>query len=84
MDELEKVGIEMGYDTRVIFMEKLTLAEQAQLIHCTRVLVGVTGAGLQWAFFMKNHSGVVEIAWPSKQWQFFFTGNGDQVNYYHF
>ena len=76
MDGLKQIGTSLGYDTKVALMEKLTLKEQAQLIHCAKVLAGVTGAGLQWAFFMKNYSSVIEIAMPHHDWPFFFTGHG--------
>ena len=37
-----------------------------------RVMVGVQGAGLQWAVFMPPSSHLVEIAWPQKHWGFYF------------
>ena len=72
-EKLQKIAEELGYITKVVYMEKLTLKEQAQLIHCTNVLVGVTGAGLQWAYFMKDNSAVFEIAWPEQQWPYLFS-----------
>ena len=73
--EIKTIAEDLGYHVTIAVMEKLTLKQQAQLIHCTDVLVGVTGAGLQWAYFMKNHSTVFEIAWPEKEWYFFFSSN---------
>ena len=74
-EDMKKIAEDLGYNAKIVQMEKLTLKEQAQLIHCTDVLVGVAGAGLQWAYFMKNHSSVFEIAWPQKEWLFFFSSN---------
>jgi len=73
--ELRNIAIEMGYKEKVVMFEKLSLSQQAQLIHCTKVLVGIQGAALTWANFMKNNSGLIEIAWPKKGWHFYFTVN---------
>ena len=37
-----------------------------------RLMVGVQGAGLQWAVFMPEGSVLLEVAWPHKKWPFFF------------
>ena len=73
--QLTKVATDLGYTVRAVALEKYTFAEQAQLIYCTEILVGVTGAGLQWAYFMRSHSGLIEIAWPECAWPFFFHGD---------
>jgi hypothetical protein len=36
------------------------------------VMVGVQGAGLQWAVFMPSGCTLIEIAWPSQHWGFHF------------
>ena len=78
-DQLLKIAKDLGYNAKVVYMEKLTIKEQAQLIHCTNILVGVAGAGLQWGYFMKDNSTVFEIAWPDKEWHFFFSAtNGSK------
>ena len=83
VSRLLEISKDMGYDAREVFMEKLTMNEQTQLIHCTSILIGVTGAGMQWAYFMRNDSGVIEIAWPHKEWAFFFTGKGGNLYSLH-
>jgi adenomatosis polyposis coli protein len=79
-EDLEKVGKELGYITRVVAMEKLTIQEQTQLIHCTSILVGVNGAGMQWTSFMQDHTGVIEIGWPDKDWPFYYSGSGSKFH----
>ena len=74
IEALKKVGESLGYNTKVVIMEHLSWKEQTQIIHCAKILAGVTGAGLQWSFFMKDNSGVVEIAWPHQDWPLFFAG----------
>lgn len=38
-----------GYqNTVMVILEHLSFEEQMKLIHCTDVLIGVQGAGLQW------------------------------------
>ena len=73
--KIKIVGEALGYNVKIVAMEKFTMKDQAQLIQCTRILAGVTGAGIQWSFWMKNHSGVIEIAWPQYEWPFFFSGS---------
>ena len=39
-----------GYNnTDIVLLEQMELSDQMKLIHCTDVLVGVQGAGLQWS-----------------------------------
>ena len=79
IEELRQVTIEMGYNVQIVRFEKFSLAEQAQIIHCTDILVGTQGAALSWANFMRNNSGLIEIAWPSKGWHFYFTQNTGKI-----
>ena len=38
-----------GYkNTQITLLELMTMEDQLKLIHCTDVLIGVQGAGLQW------------------------------------
>ncbi len=55
-------------------METLTIDQQIQLVHCSDVYVGVHGAALQWAMFLRKGSTLIEIAWPDNNWTFRFTG----------
>ena len=73
VDKLMSIAKEFGYNPKEVLLEKMTIKEQAQLIYCTNVLVGLNGAGLQWAYFMKDNSAVFEIAWPEKEWLYIFT-----------
>ena len=57
----------MQIDTSLIVnvrsLEMLTLHEQVQIGRCSKVLIGVQGAGLQWYSFMTSPAGVLEITW---------------------
>ena len=39
------------------------------------VMVGVQGAGLQWCTFMPRGCTLIEIAWPSSYWGFYYPGH---------
>jgi len=43
-----------------------------QLAASSCVMIGVQGAGLQWSMFMPHRCTLIEIAWPSKYWRFYF------------
>ena len=46
---------------------------QMKIVAESCVLVGVQGAGLQWAIFMPPvQSSVIEIAWPQLRWSYFY------------
>ncbi len=62
VDQLKQAAIELGYNNvEVVDFSKLTLLDQYQLTRCTRILVGINGAALQWAVFMKPGSGMLEL-----------------------
>ena len=37
-------------------------------------MIGVQGAGLQWSVFMPYGCTLIEIAWPSRHWGFYYRG----------
>ena len=83
-DQLINVTILEGFaNVQAVDMEELSLDDQIRTIACTTVLVGVQGAGLQWAVFMRSGSTLVEIAWPQKHWNFYFNGYITPYNIYH-
>ena len=45
---------------------------QMQLAASSCVMIGVKGAGLQWSVFMPRGCALIEIAWPSSYWGFYF------------
>ena len=49
------------------------IVTQVQAIACTDILVGVEGAGLEWIHFMKKEKALLELAWPEKYWNFFYS-----------
>jgi len=59
---------------RVVQMEDLTIEQQLRVVAESCVLIGVQGAGLQWAMFMNagGNSTLIEIAWPNKHWPFYY------------
>ena len=49
------------------------IVTQVRAIACTDILVGVEGAGLEWSHFMKKGKALLELAWPEKHWNFFYS-----------
>ncbi|KAK2150456.1 hypothetical protein LSH36_404g01023 [Paralvinella palmiformis] len=83
-DVLINVTVSEGFGrVREVAMEDLSVEEQIRTIACTTILVGVQGAGLQWAVFMRPGSTLIEIAWPEKHWRFYFKGYITPYNIYH-
>ncbi len=37
-------------------------------------VAGVHGAGLEWSLFLRTNASLLEIAWPKKGWNFFYSG----------
>ncbi len=46
------------------------------LAYCTDLLIGVHGAGLGWVFFMQPGTAMIEIAYPSRGWYFYYATPG--------
>jgi hypothetical protein len=61
----------LRYSINYVFLEDHTIHEQLQIIANTDVLIGVHGAGLTWAVFMKNGSLLIEM----------YPGNSNTDNY---
>jgi len=57
---------------KVVILEKMSLKEQMTITANTRIMVGVQGAGLQWATFMSPGSTFIEISCPQKYWYPFY------------
>ena len=56
-----------------VVMESLSFIEQLRISRCARVMIGVQGAGLQWGMFMEPGSAIIEIAWPKKGWNYYYS-----------
>lgn len=70
---LLQLGLSVGFrNVRIVDFETLSVEDQMRVAASSNVLVGVQGAGLQWAVFMPEGSHLVEIAWPSKHWGFYY------------
>ncbi len=70
---LKQDAIKFGWtNTDVISFGDLSLVAQLQTIACTDVLVGVQGAGLEWLYFMRPNTSLLELAWPQKHWHFYY------------
>ncbi len=39
----------------------MSVLDQYQLMRCTRILIGINGAGLEWTLFMNHGSGLMEL-----------------------
>jgi len=46
----------------------MPVLKQMSTMVATDIFIGVQGAALQWAIFMRPGSTVVEISWPNKYW----------------
>jgi adenomatosis polyposis coli protein len=65
VDDILKALSELHYhNVNVVVLENFNITEQVHLAACTRVLIGVQGAGLAWFRFMQHPAGVLEIGWP--------------------
>ena len=50
-------------DVQVVHFEKLSLEQQVQIARCSKVLIGVQGAGLQWYSLMSFPALLLELTW---------------------
>jgi len=83
IDDLKKTAIAVGIKhVLVVELEKMIVKSQISLAANCRIMVGVQGAGLQWAIFMPPGSTLIEISW--KYWKSFYgfveTYNIEHVN----
>ena len=79
--DLEKAAKDAGYESvRIVQFESMPIKDQMTVAADTRVMVGVHGAGLQWAIFMPEGSFLVEISWPQKYWFPFYNSIVDSYN----
>jgi len=54
--------------TQVVIFEHIpNMLEQLRIVRCTDLLIGVQGAGLQWAMFMRPNTALLELYW--KYWK---------------
>ena len=64
MEDLKDAALSSGFsNVNIVKFEDMSLKTQIQTAYCTDILVGLHGAGLQWASFMKPGSGLLEIGW---------------------
>ena len=83
--ELLDAASEVGFDNiELVNLEDLSIREQLQTAACSRVFVGIQGAGLQWAIFMPENSTLIEISWPDKFWAGYFRQFVIQYGIRHF
>lgn len=83
--ELAKAVKLMGFrKVRIVNLERLDVKAQARVAASSRVMIGVQGAGLQWAAFMSAGSSLIEIAWPHKFWGFYFQNYVTQYQITHY
>ncbi len=63
VNQLIQAANQLGFDNTDVFdFVNMTIFEQYQLICCTRILIGINGAALQWALFMNPGSGLMELS----------------------
>jgi len=71
--DLEQSARAAGFKSvKIVKFENMSVKDQITLAANTRVMVGVQGAGLQWAIFMPSGSVLIEISWPQKYWFKYF------------
>ncbi len=70
---LKQEAIKFGWtNTDVVTFEDLSIEDQLKTIACTDVLVGIQGAGLEWLYFMRPNTSLLELAWPDKGWYYYY------------
>jgi len=71
IDELVNITRAAGFtQVQIVNFEQMCVREQAAFAAKSQVMVGVQGAGLQWAIFMSPGSTLIEISWPN--WNSFY------------
>jgi len=71
IDDLKKAAMAVGFkNVQIVEFEKMSVKEQMTLAANCGTMVGVQGAGLQWAIFMLPGSTLIEISW--KYWTSFY------------
>jgi len=71
INDLQKAAIAVGFKrTKVVLFEVMSVKEQMTVAANCRLMLGVHGAGLQWAIFMPPDSTLIEISW--KRWTPFY------------
>jgi len=71
INDLKKAAIAVGYKrAKVVDFENMSVKEQMTVAANCRLMLGVHGAGLQWAIFMPPDSTLIEISW--KHWRPFY------------
>lgn len=62
LQQLQQQVIKLGFqNTQIVVLEKLTFLQQYEIARCSVILVGINGAGLEWALFMKASTGLLEL-----------------------
>ena len=61
--ELEQAARDANINVRVVDFEQMSATDQFLTARCTRVLVGVHGAGLAWLYALKPPGGLIEFQW---------------------
>ena len=46
-----------------MYFEDLSIKEQIQLVHCTDILIGIHGAGLEHYRFMRPNTALIQVGW---------------------
>jgi len=68
-NELEAAAIEVGFNlVEVVYLEQMSVKRQLTMVANAGIIVGVHGAGLQWAIFMPAGATLIEVAWPQNYW----------------
>ena len=56
---------------KIVDFATIPMKEQLEVTYCSRVFVAPHSAALQWPYFMRPNSSVIEIAWPQFGWDYF-------------
>jgi len=59
IEHVARVEFEENYETKSVFLESLSFAEQLQLFSCASVAIGASGTGMTWIIFMREGSSVI-------------------------
>ena len=74
VDEMVRAVKSIGFPKiRVVDLSLIGVVDQVRVAASTSLMIGVQGAGLRWAVFMPRGSTLVEIAWPTKYWNFYYS-----------
>ena len=76
LEELKQAALDLHFpNVNVVYLEELDFYQQYSVARCTDILVGITGAGLEWCAYMKTGRGIIELTYEKRNFEPIFHNN---------